>query len=248
MVAIEPAPLREGLYDRIGGWLILPALGTYLSPFFMVYASFENFRYFSPSLPEAAQQILVGFGLAYAGLAICWTYGCVLLSRLDRYFPNTFVCLSLVLIVVNLAGVVILARYTGKSPTVNDNRDLIRSIVQCALWIPYMLVSKRTKATFLGIPVPVAKQRDSSMSIGERRAALAGVTALPDEVGRLRRKGHRLGVVLTLLSVVLLVIGAINDSGYPRGPEWASLFMAIGLGGVLLSYAFARLWYWFKAA
>jgi hypothetical protein len=91
MVAIEPAPLRDGLYDKVGGWLVLPALATYLTPFFMIYASFDTFRYFSSSLPTTSQQIIVGFGLAFAALAIAWFYACVLLSRLDAAFPKTFV-------------------------------------------------------------------------------------------------------------------------------------------------------------
>jgi hypothetical protein len=243
VVAIEPAPLRDGLYDRVGGWLVLPAIATYLAPFFMAYASFDNFRYFSSSLPATAQQIIVGLGLAFAALAICWFYACVLLSRLDPYFPNTFVCLSLVLIAVNFAGLSILAAYTGNTPTVDDNRDLIRSVVQSVIWVPYMLVSKRVKATFLGIPIPAAVRTATAAPL----APLAKTLPIGEDTARLRRKGHRLGILLTLVSAVFLTIGVLNDSGYPR-PAWASFFAAIGSGGVLLGYAFARLWYWFKAA
>lgn len=64
MVAIEPAPLTDGLYEKVGGWLVLPAIATYLTPFFMAYSAYENFQYFSFSLPTASQQIIVGFGLA----------------------------------------------------------------------------------------------------------------------------------------------------------------------------------------
>jgi hypothetical protein len=42
MVAIEPAPLRDGLYGKVGGWLVLPALATYLTPFFLAYAAFDT--------------------------------------------------------------------------------------------------------------------------------------------------------------------------------------------------------------
>jgi hypothetical protein len=43
---IEPASLRDGIYDKVGRWLVLPDLATYITPFFMAYASFDNFRYF----------------------------------------------------------------------------------------------------------------------------------------------------------------------------------------------------------
>jgi hypothetical protein len=251
VVAIEPAPLRNGLYDKVGGWLVLPALATYITPFFMAYATFDNFRYFTPSLPAAAQQILVGVGLSFAALMIGWFYACVLLSRLDPFFPNTFVCLSIALIIVNFAGIALVSAYTGSTPTVEDNRDLIRSIVQSAVWVPYMLISRRVKATFYGIPMP--KQRPavvrSSAPLAPVRARLTTdqQPLMDDDAGRLKRKGHRLGILLTLISMVLLLIGIMNDSGYSP-PPWASFFAAVGAGGVLLSYVFARLWYWFKAA
>jgi hypothetical protein len=246
VVAIEPAPLRGGLYDKVGGWLVLPALATYISPFLMAYTTFDNFRYFSFSLPAAAQQILVGLSLAFAALAISWFYACVLLSRLDPLFPKTFVCLNLVLIIVNLAGITLVAAYAGNTPTVEDNRDLIRSIVQSAIWVPYMLISKRVKATFYGIPMPEQRPRVVARPTPVQ-ARLVTDQLLSGDAGRLRRKGHRLGILMTLISVVLLLIGIMNDSG-SSPPPWASFFAAVGAGGVLFSYIFARLWYWFKAA
>jgi hypothetical protein len=242
VVAIEPAPLRDGLYDKVGGWLVLPALATYLTPFFMVYASFDNFQYFSFSLPNTAQQIIVGVGLSFAALAIAWFYACVLLSRLDPLFPKTFVWLSLALVAVNFMGLCVLAAYTGTTPTVDDNRELVRSIVQSAIWVPYMLVSKRVRATFLGVPIPAGVRAKTAV-----HPVLITPPPVVDETGRLRRKGHRLGILLTLIFAVVMIIGAVNDTGYPK-PPWAFLFAAVGLGGVLLSYLFARLWYWFKAA
>ncbi len=245
MVAIEPAPLRYGLYDKVGGWLVLPAIATYVTPFFMAYATFDNLRYFSSSLPTTSQQILVGVALSFAALTIGWFYACILLSRLDHFFPNTFVCLSIALIVVNFASIAIISAYTGNTPTVDDNRDLIRSIVQSAIWVPYMLVSKRVRATFYGIPMPIIpKSSRSSAAIAPTPRLTVPIT---DDEARLKRKGHRLGILLSLISVVPLAIGVINGSGYPP-PAWASFFAAIGAGGVLLSYAFARLWFWFKAA
>jgi hypothetical protein len=73
MVAIEPSPLTEdGLYDKIGGLLVLLAIGTHASRLTMGYAAYENLRFYSDGLSEQAKVIILGAGLTCGGLLIEW--------------------------------------------------------------------------------------------------------------------------------------------------------------------------------
>jgi hypothetical protein len=244
MVAIEPSPLTEdGLYDRIGGWLVLPAIGTYLSPLFMGYAAYENLRFYSDSLSEQAKVVILGAGLTCVGLAIGWLYACVLLSRLDPLFPRVFIGLCVVQLLFNVGIWIVFVR-SGTTSDPEAFKDVARSLVIATVWIPYMLISKRVKATFYGIPMKRPVQRDRKMATG----LSPSVTEDGDTSAiRLRRKGHRLGIFLTVISLPVLLIGLMNSGSYEQ-PAWASLFTAVGLVGVVCGYFFARLWYWFRAA
>jgi hypothetical protein len=134
---IEPASLRDGIYDKVGGWLVLPALATYITPFFMAYASFDNFRYFIFPADDRATNT-------------CWIWPCVCgpsrsAGSMPAFyfpgwirFPQRLRLSQPGLIIVNFAGTAILSSYTGNAPTTDDNRDLIRSIVLSAIWASYM--------------------------------------------------------------------------------------------------------------
>jgi hypothetical protein len=241
LVALEPAPLRDGLYDRVGGWLVLPAIATYLTPILMGYSAFETLRHFSPSLPTTAQQIIIGAGLLSVALCIGWLYACVLLSRLDPYFPRMFVILSVANVVANFIVLVGMAAYTNSSVTPEDSRDAIRATMQAVIWVPYMLLSKRVKATFYGIPLPTRMTQPHNPK--ERSAEAINES----EATRYKRKGHRLGIFLTFVSLLLLLVGAMNESSYSP-PAWASFFVGLGAIGTIFGYVLARMWYWFRAA
>lgn len=234
MVAIEPAPLRDGLYDRIGGWLVLPAISTYLTPVFMAYSAYDNLRFFSPSLSEAAQMIILAAGGLAIAQCIGWFYVCVLLSRLDAYFPRMFVIMSLANVAINVAMLLVLVAYTNGSLIADDARDAIRSLMQAIVWVPYMLISKRVKATFLGIRLPqkaLIRYEPASAPSNLPRDGAFGQLREPERspAERFKIKGHRLGIFVTLLSLVILAVGLVNSAGYPT-PPWSSL--AIGLGSI----------------
>jgi hypothetical protein len=65
---------------------------------------------------------------------------------------------------------------------------------------------------------------------------------------RMRRKGNRLGIFVTLFSLILLFVGIVGGAGSYNSPTWATFLAAVGLAGTLFGYLMARLWYWFKAA
>jgi hypothetical protein len=54
-----------------------------------------------------------------------------------------------------------------------------------------------------------------------------------------QEKGHRLGIFLTVISVLILIFGLGAESNRIAG---------LGFMGVLFGYWVARLWYWFRSA
>ena len=64
---------------------------------------------------------------------------------------------------------------------------------------------------------------------------------------QLRRKGHRLGIFVTVASLLLALVSFPAASGY-GAPPIATGLLTLGLGGTLFGYLLARLWYWYKTA
>ncbi|WP_074123650.1 DUF2569 domain-containing protein [Bradyrhizobium sp. AS23.2] len=232
MVAIEPSPLKAGLYDRVGGWLVLPAIGTYLSPLYKAYSAYDVLRYYSDGLPIGSKLFIVGFGLACIGLTFAWLYACVLLSRLDTLFPNVYVGLLVVEIIIAISSALLVTQYFGATLEQDDIKETMRPIVIAVVWIPYMLVSKRVKATFYGIPIsarppPLREEAPAKRAVQGKGSDLTMV--------------QRFGMVLYwagLLIAGLLVIGALIAIANSRnGSEVVGYFC---LAGAFMSWLIGR--------
>lgn len=148
----------------LGGWLILVGLGTVLSPFRLgalivqtYLPLFSDGTWEALTTPGSEQyQVLwapllifelvgnAGFLLAYLVLAL-------LFFRKSRFFPRVYIALSL----LNLCFIVVDAWFASyvltEEPMFDPDtaRELTRSVVAICIWVPYMLVSKRVKNTFV---------------------------------------------------------------------------------------------------
>src|SRR5262249_41091292 len=77
----------------------------------------------------------------------------------------------------------------------------------------------------------------TSMASLETRAG-----AQKDEAARtlaMRKKGHRLGVFITIVAALVLLFGLGFES---------SLVIGLGFMGLLFGYLLARIWFWFRSA
>ncbi|HEV2210279.1 MAG TPA: DUF3857 domain-containing protein [Verrucomicrobiae bacterium] len=144
----------------LGGWLILVAINLILSPLRMLYYLSHSVKSFSPATWHAlTSQKGMSYNPAWGPLLVLELLGqitvltlsifaLVLFFQKRRVFPGWFIGL----LVFN--GIFVLADVLGvglvKAP---DPGKVFRHVAQvavgCSVWIPYMLRSRRVKATFV---------------------------------------------------------------------------------------------------
>lgn len=154
----------EGVQDGprgIGGWLILPTIGLVLSPLRMgfqfftdllpVFAS-DTWRQLNdasraghqPMLPTLIVAELVANVAMFAfTLVLIWLF-----FRKSRRTPRLFVIWLILLLVVQVVDTTLISSL-GLPIDKDSVRDIVRSLVATAIWVPYFLVSKRVRNTFV---------------------------------------------------------------------------------------------------
>ena len=142
----------DGSPPTIGGWLVLPALSTFLAPLFLLKGMYDLIPAFSalPQLRADLQAFVMVSGVVNLALAVSWAYACYLLANRKRAFPTLFMTLMIVSALVVSADQVASVQLLGSKVDQDGMRDLMRAIVGVVVWVPYMLRSKRVAATFVG--------------------------------------------------------------------------------------------------
>ena len=159
----EEPPILDPQHTGLGGWLVLPALGLFASPIRILFFMGNIWSVYSP---ESWHSLTDPSGSAYHGL---WAplliyellvnltlmsfpiFLIILFFQRRRIFPPLFVIFLLfAVITITLDH---FGSQTIPAVAVQNNgfvsRELIQSYMACAIWVPYMLVSKRVKATFV---------------------------------------------------------------------------------------------------
>lgn len=155
----EPNAQPSGL----GGWLILPALGLFVSP---IRVSFTLAGTLSVYAPESWHSLTDPSGAAYNSLwapvliyellvnltlPILAILLLVLFFQRRRTFPVMFILfIAFAAITATIDHYLAhLISATAAHDGGNIDRTLAQNYAACLIWIPYMLVSKRVKATFV---------------------------------------------------------------------------------------------------
>lgn len=146
------SPQPDGSPPNLGGWLLLPALNTFLAPLFFLVSLFALYPVVQAfGRLNGTMQAYVAISVAInVGLAVAWIYACFLLAKRRRAFPGLFMELLIVSAVVISGDIVAASSLLNIQPDGSSYRDLGRAFVGVAIWVPYMLRSKRVAATFIG--------------------------------------------------------------------------------------------------
>ncbi len=148
-------PAAQGI--PIGGWLILPSIGLCITPLRVTYDLFSD------------ENLLSG------NVWLSWfqsqEYGYALFVFAEHIYNIVFLVTSIVVVVLffqrrtSLPRIIIIIYIVSAFVTIADNvaaydidpnvkvgyRDIFRSIVAAAIWIPYFTISQRVKRTFVNI-------------------------------------------------------------------------------------------------
>ena len=154
----------ENNLEGISDWLILVAIGVVISPIRISISMMKTFpELFSTGVWDAlttpetsvyspfwAPLIIVEI-LLNCALLLTSIYIAYLFFTKKKRFPKWYIGI-MVFSLVFMVFEAFLANLLFPSVPVFDSGmtiDFVRSLIYAAIWIPYMLVSKRVKATFI---------------------------------------------------------------------------------------------------
>jgi hypothetical protein len=139
----------------IKGWLILPAIGTILSPiyltisFFKLVPTLENVWAARAGLSAGLFVFVIVETAFNVAFILGWLGAIMLLVLKSPHYPKAYVALMGGMVVFLVVDMVISAGGYNHQPEQDELIALGRTILVAAIWIPYMMMSKRVKNTFV---------------------------------------------------------------------------------------------------
>lgn len=150
--------------EGISGWLILVGIGIVVSPLRIITQIFPAYsKIFSDGSWAALttpgtkvysplwSPLLFGEMAINGGLVLAWLFVAFIFFSKKKEFPKWYIgILTFSLTFILLDAFVISAVLPGKPVfDVETSKEFFRALVVTLIWIPYMLISKRVKATFV---------------------------------------------------------------------------------------------------
>lgn len=148
----------------LGGWLILVAIGLVFAPFrvgalvLQLYVPlFRDGNWATLTTPGSEQYhvlwapLLIFEIVCNLGFIVAYSVLAFLFFRKSRFFPKTYIALAL----INLCFIVLdmwFASFVLPDEPMLDpdtTKEIARALVSAAIWVPYMIVSKRVRNTFI---------------------------------------------------------------------------------------------------
>lgn len=155
---------EEKNLEGLGGWLALVGLGIIISPLriigqiFPTYSEmFSNGGWAALTTPGTEvynplwAPILFGEMAINGGLVLVWGFIAFLFFSKKAVFPKWYIGILLFTLAFILIDALVIKAVLPNEPVFDaeTTKELGRSLFVTLIWIPYMLVSKRVKATFV---------------------------------------------------------------------------------------------------
>jgi branched-subunit amino acid transport protein len=156
--------VEQNNLEGLGGWLVLVGLGIIISPLkvigmvFPVYSEmFSNGSLAALTTPGAEAYnplwapILFGEMAINGGLVLAWIFVAFLFFSKKKGFPKWYIGMLLFTLAFILIDALAIKSVLPNEPVFDaqTTKELGRSLIVTLIWVPYMLVSKRVKATFV---------------------------------------------------------------------------------------------------
>ena len=155
---------EEQKLEGIGGWLIVVAIGICLSPFriiasvYPIYSSIfsdgswealttPGSEFYNPLwAPIIGAEIALNSLLVVGWLIIAWLF-----FNKKQAFRGWYIGILLFTIVFLFADAFAIKTVLPSEEVFDPDtiKEIVRSLVFAAVWIPYVLISERVKATFV---------------------------------------------------------------------------------------------------
>ncbi|HCT29751.1 MAG TPA: hypothetical protein DIW31_03225 [Bacteroidales bacterium] len=146
----------------IGGWLVLIAIGLFITPITLLFDFVKNGFFnqtsweFISTPTSAGYDVVWSFAFVYELLMNCLMmvyiiFILVLFIKRRTTFPIHFIIFRLIHFVLIIGDVILVSKITN-SNFIADNSSVspvVSSIVASCIWIPYMIYSERVKDTFV---------------------------------------------------------------------------------------------------
>jgi len=150
--------MEEKNLEGLRGWLILVGIGLVITPFKYMFGMKPYIEMFSTGTwgvivtknPLFAG-IIIGEILVNIGLMLAWLYVAHLFFSKKRTFPKFYILISFLSLIFLFADAFALKLVFPNEPTFGPDisKALVGAFYNFVIWVPYMLRSKRVKATFV---------------------------------------------------------------------------------------------------
>ncbi|MET3483107.1 DUF2569 domain-containing protein [Methylobacterium sp. 1973] len=150
-VAVEgPRWVKRAPPTGFRGWLLLPAFGTIVAPFFPAKAAIDLVEVVTQAKDRSHPVFLFVYGeiaLNCAMIALS-AWALVLMVQRDRRYPKVYIAALAATAALVTADALLAQALFGVAIDQETGRSMGRAIGAALIWIPYMRKSKRVAGTF----------------------------------------------------------------------------------------------------